>query len=275
MFLSAVLFSMMAILVKYTSDLVPAPEIMFFRSAISFLIILFIALLGKADIKPRSKGKLLFRGIIGAVSLTLYFYGISLTTLSNAILLAYTYPIFGAMFSAMYLDERLTKENISLILLAIIGVAMIFNFDFSNINIGDALALISGITSGMAITAIRELRRTDSSWAIVFSFVATASVTSLILTGFDFVVPTLPALFLLTVLGTLGTFGQLFMTYAYKHCSTALGGVISMSSVVMTSILSYFIFHEKLTLLMLFGGILIFLSAAIFSSKEECAEPTT
>jgi len=271
MFLSALAFSLMAVTVKYASSFVPTPEIMFFRTFVTVAVIMLFAATGKVDLKVRSKGKLAFRGIMGAITLLLYFNAISITTLSNAILLAYTYPVFAAIFSSIYLKESLSPKKIMFIMMAMIGIFMIFGFNFENANLGDLMALISGITNGMVITSIRDLRKTDSSWVIVFSFALTASVLSLPLMGFNFILPSFAILSILVILGLFGTIGQLFMTYAYKLCSTALGGVISLSSIVITVILSVFIFDEKLTLLMVAGGLLVFISAASFSTEEMLA----
>ncbi len=268
MFSSAVLFSFMAIMVKALSSSVPANEIIFFRSFISFAIIMGMVAAGKVEFKIKEKGKATFRGVMGGVSLMLYFNAITLTSVSNAVLLSYTYPIFASIFSNMYLNEKLTKEKIMFIACALLGMFLIFQFDYSALNIGDLLALISGITSGMAVVSIRELRKTESSWMIVLSFVFFGTVFSLFAMKGNVVTPSTSALFILLMIGIFGTAGQLFQTYAFKLCSTALGGVISMSSVIITAMLGMLIFHDLLTLNMLIGGILIFVSATFFSLRE-------
>lgn len=266
---SAVLFSFMAIFVKMLSSTVPAAEIIFFRAFISVMIILAMVFAGKVEFKVRAREKIIFRGIVGGISLILYFFSITMTSVSNAVLLSYTYPIFASIFSAMYIKEKLTKEKLFFLFLAFAGLMLIFQFDYSSLNTGDLLALVAGITNGMAIVSIRELRKTDSSWMIVFSFVLSGTVFSLFFLKGNVIVPSALDISLLLLMGIFGTVGQLFMTYAYKLCSTALGGIISMSSVVITALLSSIIFHESLTPSLLFGGLLIFVSASFFSVKEQ------
>jgi drug/metabolite transporter (DMT)-like permease len=222
----------------------------------------------KVEFKIKEKGKATFRGIMGGISLMLYFNSITMTSVSNAVLLSYTYPIFASIFSNMYLNEKLTKEKVIFIISAFLGMFLIFQFDYSALNLGDLLALISGITSGMAVVSIRELRKTESSWMIVLSFVFFGTIFSLFFLKDNIVVPGGYALAALLAIGIMGTAGQLFQTYAFKLCSTALGGVISMSSVVITTILGVIIFHDSLTFNMIIGGILIFISATFFSLKE-------
>jgi len=269
MFSSAVLFSFMAIMVKALSSSVPAVEIIFFRAFISFAIIMGMVATKKVEFKIKEKGKATFRGIMGGISLMLYFNAITLTSVSNAVLLSYTYPIFASIFSNMYLNEKLNKEKVMFIISAFLGMFLIFQFDYSALNIGDLLALISGITSGMAVVSIRELRKTESSWMIVLSFVFFGTIFSLFFLKGNLVMPSIGALLALFTIGIIGTAGQLFQTYAFKLCSTALGGIISMSSVIITTILGILIFHDSLTLNMVIGGVLIFASATFFSLKEQ------
>lgn len=270
MFSSAVLFSIMAVFVKLLSESIPAAEIIFFRSFVSVVLIISLGLTGKVRFTAHSKEKLVFRGIVGGISLMLYFYAITLTSLANAVLLAYTYPIFASIFSMMYLKENITREKVIFIVTAFIGLMLILQFDFSSLNKGDLMALLSAVTSGMAVVSIRELRRTDSSAMIVFSFVLSGTIFSLFFMRGNFIPLDHMALAMLILIGVIGAFGQLFMTAAYKLCSTALGGVISMSSVIMTAIFSMVIFGERLTPNIIVGGLLIFVSAAFFSQKEQC-----
>jgi drug/metabolite transporter (DMT)-like permease len=269
MFYSAVLFSIMAIMVKALSASVPAAEIVFIRSFISFVIIFGMIATKKVEFKIKEKGKAAFRGIMGGISLVLYFNAIMLTSISNAVLLAYSYPIFAAIFSSIYLKERLTKEKVSFIICAFFGMLLIFQLDHLSFNIGDILALISGITSGMAVVSIRELRKTESSWMIVLSFVFFGMLFSLFSLKGNIVMPGPYTFIILSMIGIFGTAGQLFQTYAFKICSTALGGVISMSSVVITMILGILIFKDHLTINMVIGAVLIFVSATFFSLKEQ------
>jgi drug/metabolite transporter (DMT)-like permease len=269
MFSSAVLFSIMAIMVKALSSSVPAAEIIFFRAFISVAIITGMIAIGKVKFKIKEKGKAAFRGIMGGISLVLYFNAITLTSVSNAVLLSYTSPIFASIFSNIYLKEKLTKEMAAFIICAFLGMFLIFQLDYASLNIGDLFALISGITSGIALVSIRELRKTESSWMIVLSFVFFGTIFSLFSLNGNVVMPSASTLFILLMIGIFGTAGQLFQTYAFKSCSTALGGVISMSSVVITMMLGILIFHDYLTLNMIIGAILIFVSATFFSLKEQ------
>ncbi len=268
MFISAVFFSFMAVLVNIAGKTISAAEITFFRSAICTMILLAILLFDKRSVKINRMDKLIFRGIVGGISLVLFIYALTLTKVANAMLLDYTQTIFAAIFAVMYLNEKMTKEKVMFLIMAFIGLLIVFHFDFSSINIGDMLALAAGFVSGLAIVAIRDLRKTDNSLMITMSFSLAGLIFSFFLLKGNTVVPTMHEDILLITLGVFGTLGQLSMTYAYKHCSAALGSVISMSAIVMAALLGIPILHEPLTYSLIVGGSLI-IAAAVFFSREE------
>jgi drug/metabolite transporter (DMT)-like permease len=272
MFISAVLFSIMAIMVKIAGATIPAAEIIFFRSLVSVVIILTIMNFRKPGFKIVAKDKLIVRGIVGGISLILYFYALTMTSVANAVTLDNTYPIFAAIFAVIYLNERFTLDKFFFLFTAFAGMLIMFRFNFSSMNTGDLLAIAAAVGSGIAIITIRELGRTDSTMMITFSFVLSGLILSLFFMTGHMITPTTNELFILFFLGIFGTFGQIFMTYGYKHCSAALGGIISMSSIVITAVMSVFIFGDPLTINMIIGGLLIFASAAFFSTKEQIEE---
>jgi drug/metabolite transporter (DMT)-like permease len=272
MFIAAVLFSFMSVLVKISSNTIPAAEITSFRSIISIMILVAMMYFNKASRRVSRMDKLVFRGVIGGLSFVLYFYALTLTSVANAVVLDFTYPIFAAIFAVIYLNERMRKRDIGFMFMAFLGLLIIFQFNFSSINIGDALALSAAVASGIAIVAIRDLRKTDNSIMITLAFSIGGLFFSALLLRGNIVMPTLNELMVLVSLSVFGTFGQLFMARALKTTPTALGSVISMSTIIITALLSVLVFDEPLTYPLMIGGLLIFSSAAFFS-REETAKP--
>jgi drug/metabolite transporter (DMT)-like permease len=268
MFLSAVFFSIMSVLVNIAGHSISAAEITFIRSAITTFILIGILFFNKSSVKVNRMDKLVFRGIVGGISLVLFIYALTLTKVANALLLDYTQTIFAAIFAVIYLNERMTKEKIFFLVMAFVGLLIVFHFDISAVNIGDLLALAAGFVSGLAIVAIRDLRKTDNSIMITMSFSLAGLFFSLLLLKGNTVIPTSHETIILIAIGIFGTLGQLFMTYAYKLCSAALGSVISMSAIVMAALIGIPVLHEPLTYSLIVGGLLIIASAVFFSMEE-------
>lgn len=99
----------------------------------------------------------------------------------------------------------------------------------------------------MAVTSIRELCRTESADAILTAFCAFGVLTSGLLAERSWVLPRGSALLLLAGVGATATRVQLLMTAAYRYCSVALGGLLSLVTVILAALVGFLFFGEPIT----------------------------
>ena len=100
-------------------------EVTFWRNAIGLIVIAW--LIWRKPIRNVG-GKpllLMFRGIVGTIALLTFFYTVSATTLSNAIVYAKTEPIFTALLALVLLGEKLKANAIMAIIIGFTGVAVL------------------------------------------------------------------------------------------------------------------------------------------------------
>jgi drug/metabolite transporter (DMT)-like permease len=276
MLLSSLVFAGMGMLVKLAArDGVPAAESTFVRFAAGLLAVALLARGGVIRLQFHRRRLLLVRGFFGSVSAVFFFQSLAHTTLARATLLCYTYVIFSALFSAIWLKERLGSGSLLALAVAIVGVSLITGARFGSINPGDMVALLSGLLGGIAITSIRELRKTESAYAIFAAFCAAGIATSLMMGSGAWVMPRGGTLFALGGVAILATAGQLLMTAAYRHCSVALGGLLSLLTVVLAALAGFLIFAEAFTVRSLGGTALVLASAAYLTVAEaaSCGSP--
>lgn len=69
-----------------------------------------------------------------------------LTTAANAIVLQFTSPVFIVLFSAVFLKEKIRKNDIAVVLLTLMGIALFF---FDELGTGYILGNLVAILSGM------------------------------------------------------------------------------------------------------------------------------
>ncbi len=140
----------------------PPSTITFFRMAVP-VVILSVYLL--------YKGKKLFRGnykimltasLLNAIRMFLFFVGYLYTSIGNAVIILFTWPIFGSLFSAIFLKEKISGRTAALIGLAFAGIVIMYvnkEISFGNKDfIGMAAMLLSAVL--FSVTAVifkREL----------------------------------------------------------------------------------------------------------------------
>jgi drug/metabolite transporter (DMT)-like permease len=267
---SSLLFALMAFCVKILSASVPAAEILFIRAVISILAIGAVLVFAyRGRIRVRNINMLVVRGLFGGCAVLLYFTAIARIPLSSAAMLANSYPLFAILYSAILIKEKPNLDSLLIMLLAFIGMFLILEPRFGKIDIGYFLAVAAAVIGGVAVTAIRELRKTDSSWMITLSQMVGAAVFSLALLPAGFRLPNLTEWILLCLVGLLGTGAQLFFARPFRFIPTAEGSMVAPIYTALTVILSVVFLGEVLTGRFLVGAILVFGSLSYLIVREE------
>lgn len=292
MFLSSTSFATMAIQVKIISDDLAPMQIAFWRSLIVTLAVVIlmywrpkplnVLFNNDGDISLNlmsalssifTRPILLLRGILGASALLLYFQAISEIHVSEAVMLGYTYPIFVAILSVLILKERLTLSLFFYLLLALSGVFLINKDDFLSINSENfqhakLYALASAFFIAGAKITIKKAGETFAPWIIVFAFTFLSCIVS-----FPFLINNFTPITFKIVLFIVGIsistfFGQFFMTYGIRFVSASKASIIALSTIVFTTLLSIIILSKIPEWTSIIGGLLIFTSGILISSKK-------
>ncbi len=208
-------FTIMNGLVKYL-DHIGSYQLVFFRSFVSLILCLIYLQLKNIPFQGNNKKWLLLRGIVGTISLTLFFIAIKIIPLGSAVTLRYLSPLFAAFLAFIFLKERIMKIQWLFFLMAFIGAAILKGFDFRITAVGFALIISSAFFSGLVYTIIKKIGTSEHPFVVVGYFMAVASVVGLILSLPSWDTPSGQDLMILMCLGCFGFLGQVFMTLAIQ-----------------------------------------------------------
>ena len=179
--LAAVLFGAMAVCVRVTSRQMAAPQITFVRF-LGSLVLLLVAN-GPRSLRPRQASvvRLLFRGILGSVSILLYFTAIQWAGAGLATLLHCTYPISTAVIAVAALGESFTPRLAVALALNLAGILIVVGPGAEippGAVFGALCALAASMLAGGALTTARLLRTKESALLITTYFMATGTLLS-------------------------------------------------------------------------------------------------
>jgi len=227
---------------KIITQEISSLEAVFFRNIIGLLIVLYS--LHKFKVSSLGGAPLLLftRGFLGFVGILFFFYAIANIPLGLAITLNKTSPIFGAIFSWIFLKEYLRSYQIIALFIAFLGVIFILKpFDL-NIDLDMFMALTSGLVAGLAYTSVRGLKKIYNTREILFSFSLIGSFFPFVLLvishfidiskGYEFmfakfILPDGELWVYIFLLGLSGILSQYFMTKSYESIKTAMAGAIA------------------------------------------------
>lgn len=215
---SSFIFSIMNALVKATAVSVPTNEIVFFRSIIGTLMIVYLM---RKDKVPFSKGgipMLALRGCCGALYMIFYFYTIANLPLLDAIVLINTSLVFTILLSRLFLKERIPPKVYIIMPIVIVGAMFTIKpFGYSTFSFVALLGILAAVFSAGAGICIRYLGQRHHTYEIIFYFMITTTVVSVPLMWNEFVLPNSVEWLYLVAIGVISLLAQVFLTKAFTH----------------------------------------------------------
>ncbi len=245
--LSSFSFACMALFISLAGDM-PVFQKAFFRNLVAIFMSYFILARSpeKFRIKKGSMPGLLMRASFGTIGILGNFYAISHTNMSDAMMLNKLSPFFAILTSIIVLKEAADSFQWAAILTALIGAIFVVkpSFLFGNLGVsGDdffplLVALIGGISAGIAYTFLRKVTLNGERPIIVVAFFSTFSCIALIpFIIFTYQPITLQQLFFCCMTGVSACFGQIFISSAYAACPAKEISIYDYSTVIFTALL--------------------------------------
>lgn len=242
-------FALMGICIKAASAQVPNEVVVFFRNAIS-LVVLVPVLLYAGGIKAlatRRPGGHLLRTVFGLASMYCFFYAIGHLPLAAAMLLTYSTPLWVPFIAWGWLRERPEAVVIPSVVLGLLGIALIVKPGASAFH-GHAVSvgLAAGVLAAFAMVTIRRVANTEPAERIVFYFAALGTAVSLVPLSWAWQTPQGVTWLHLLGAGLFATAGQLNLTRAYAWAPAARVGPFSYSAVLFSALLAWLMWDEAL-----------------------------
>ena len=186
------------------------------------------------------------RGVVGGVSIILFYITITELGAARATVLNLTYPMFATVIAAFWLGEKVPVATRWWLAAALAGL-MVF------LGIGsvakmpstyDLLGLLGALAAGWVVVIIRKLRHEEHPATIYGSLAVCSLLMGLPSAG------KLPELApagwgFLALAAFVVTFGQLIMTSAYQRLPIARGASLQMSLPVLTAAGAFAFFGES------------------------------
>ena len=251
MLVASFFFACMGVCVKLAAESISAAEVVFYRSAISLVLIFALVRFRRIPLVTVHWRFQLQRSASGFISLLMYFYAISMLPLATAVTLAYTSPLFLAVYVGWFGKARLQRGMFGALVLGFVGVALLLRPTLhADQWLGGLIGVACGMTAGVAHYNVKELgERGEVEERTVFYFSLFSTVASgLWMALFEFHRVDLRSGLLLLGVGGFGTLAQLAMTRAYKRGKTMVSASLAYSTVIFASLFGMLFWEEALSL---------------------------
>lgn len=273
MVLSVFFFSLMNLGVKFLPHL-PPTEIVFFRSLVS--MILSVQYLLRMRINP-FKGDLRFlflRGLAGVAALTLFFVTLQKLPLAGAATIQYLSPIFTAVFSFLWLKEKVPVLRWLMFGLSFAGVLVMQGFDHRIPLDYALLGIVSAMFAGLAYYSIGVLKNKVEPIVVVTWFPMVALPIMGLVSIFVWVTPKGTDWLYLIVIGICTQLGQLFMTKAFMAESASAASGLKYLGLIFSFLWGFIFFEETYNLFSLLGMFMIITGVVINVRAGKTIKPS-
>lgn len=258
MLLASVFFALMNVSVKFIPH-IPAIEIVWFRSVFSAVFTVLVLRQKKIPLFGTHKLSLVARGIVGSISLILFFYTLQRIPLATAVTLQYLSPIFTTILGIFILKENVKARQFVYFGLAFAGVLLIQGVDPRVDGLSAAMGLVSALASGIAYNLIRKLKGIEHPLVIIFYFPLVTLPIATVLMYFDWVTPIGWDWLILLWIGFCTQNAQYFMTLAYQSGNVSRISSLSYLGVVYALVFGFLLFGETFPILSYIGMVLVFI----------------
>lgn len=268
--LGSIFLGSIGIFVRYSGQSIQPMTQTFGRIFIAFIFIsLFNALrkqLGETfKVKKKDIALFALNGLVGfSLMSSAFTLSVLYTNISNTYFLLYTAPVFAAIFSVIFLKEKIRKYIVLSIAISLAGLYFLFNpTNLSGNILGNVFGLITGISFGAYFVITGYLGKSYKSPTITFwnqLFGALFLIPLILLfdkgaSSFD-----LYAWLPVIVAGAIVVSGYYLLNHGLTKISPSAGSILSLFEPLSALVYGLIFFQEIPTPYVLVGALFILIS---------------
>lgn len=253
------------VLIKSMSSM-SAGAIGFFRTFIPALFLFLLMLRSEKSVWRGNNRKMLVASSINAGRMYLYLIAFIYTSIGNAVVLFYTWPIFTAIIGMVYLKEKVSLKHMLLLLSAFVGLVVIYSEKSFSFEDRDFIGMVAavGAALGYSITVIIFKSESDNYHRNELIFFQNLVGAFIFLPFFILDFPSIEtshlsiAVFYAFLVGIV-IFSLFF--YGLKILPATMASSLMYLEVVSAILIGVFFLGESMSIRMIVGGVMIIASS--------------
>jgi drug/metabolite transporter (DMT)-like permease len=225
--------------------------------------------------EKKELGWFLLSGLFLSLHFAFWIASLKYTSVASSVVLVTTHPIFVGIGGWIFLKEQVGMNLVLGIALSVLGSGLISYGDMvwsKEALMGDGFALLGAIAASGYLLVGRKMRKDQDLLSYIFPVYSTAGLILILLSlifhesFFGYSLPIYFFPFLLALIPQL--IGHTTFNWALKYLPASMVAITILGEPIGSTILAYFILGEGLTILKVFGGVLIFTGILITLKKK-------
>ena len=235
----------MGIVVKTLGARIPTIEILFFRSALGFFIVLPAFMSNPlAPLRTRRRRMHFVRGVVGTLGNVCFFWTLTHMLLADAMALQFSRPLFMIPLAVTMLGEVVGLRRSIVTAIGFLGIVVYARPFTAGFDPGVFVGAAGALTGALVVICIKRLATTEPTRVIMFYYAFWTAALSLIPTLWMWVTPTWFELALLVAVAFLGISGQWMITHGWTLGDATALAPLDYSRIVYSAVLGFLVFGE-------------------------------
>jgi len=269
--LSAILcLALLDALVKWLAADYAVTQIAFLRYIVGIVVAIGLAARhgGLKQLRTRRPFGHALRSILNIVTMLTFYLALERMPLADVIAIAFAAPLFMTVLSVPMLGERVGPRRWAALSVGFVGVIVTLRPFGGGFNPVGLLALASAAFYAFMLITSRQLSATESSITILFYYSIGVIVTTGAAMPWQWVTPTWSDAGLFLAGGIVGSFGQLFLSQAFRYGEVSLLAPLEYTALIWAILLGFVIWGDVPTWWMLLGAALVIASSLYIAHRE-------
>ncbi len=259
MLAASVAMALVGTSVKWATDGLPPPVVVFFRNFFGLVVLLpWLAAPGGITLRTRVLPLHLLRCVFGFCAMNLYFYAISELKLAGAVALNFTSPLWIPFVALFWLREPVTRRILAASVIGLAGVWFIRMPGNNILSLGGLAGLGSALFASAALVGVRRLTLAgEPTGRIVFYFALGSTLLTALALPWYWKTPTAHQWLALALTGALASVAQFLLSRGFAHAPAAIAAISYYGAVPAAAFFGWLFWGETLTSGFLLGAGLI------------------
>jgi drug/metabolite transporter (DMT)-like permease len=270
---ATLMFAISSALAKWQIETNPVVEVLFFRS-IAGLAVVAVLILPRTGWSVLRTNRLLDhagRSGTQAIAQALIIMAFGLMPLAGAVAINFASPMFAALFSAIWLKEKIGTARAFALFAGFVGVLLVVNPGADSFTTGALYALGNAVLFGSVTAAVRGMTVTESADTLTVYQMIFLTIFFGAVLPFFFIWPTAHDAWVMLGNGVINALGQYWWTRSLSMAPPAAVGPFYYFHLIWVIIIG-FIFWGDVPTIMLVAGAAIVVGSGIFLLVHENAK---
>jgi drug/metabolite transporter (DMT)-like permease len=237
-------------------------EIMMYRSAFGFLVVLALAFATGSyrQIGIDAIGIHLIRNLFHFTGQNLWFFAVTIVPLAQVFALEFTTPLWVIVLSFLLLGERLTKVRALAAVMGFIGILIVARPSVEGLNAGILAAAGCAVFFALTYVFTKRLTRSETITGIMFYLTFFQLIFGVIAAGYDgdIALPTAAALPWLILVACCGLLAHFCITKALTIAPATVVAPIDFARLPLVAVAAMLLYNEAIAIWVFVGAVIIF-----------------